>query len=219
MAQQLLLKEETPGFEYHTHTLEEWPLHTKASATADAQERSAPVSNPEWQASAAEEESSGDEFHEQQSTQQLKGVKFHLYETYETADGIDKENGDSIKNIRMWVYCAVYDSSVMSLKTVKAFMGKTIEQTELQRMRYTTDGCHEIFRPALLREMQAMSFMSKQEVRKHLDTIQDKIRANVEILLAATPSEDDSRHEARYHQMIRTAQYGAMPLHLRSEGV
>lgn len=219
LSQELLLKEETPGFEYHA--FEESPLTTTATAaaTADAQQ-SAPSSNSDWQAhvfqppppaaSAAGEVSSDKE----QPTRLLKGVKFHLYET---ADGIDKAYGDSIKNLRRWVYCAIYDSSVMSLKSVKAFLGQIIEKTQLQRMRYTGNGCPEIFRPVLLKEMQAIVFMSKQEVRTHLDTIQDLIRANVEILLAATPSKDDSNslREARYHQMIRTAQYGAQPLQLR----
>jgi hypothetical protein len=143
----------------------------------------------------------------------LKGVKFHLYET---ADGINKANSESIHTLRMWVYCAIYDSSVMSLKTAKAFVGKIIEETRLQRLSYNTDGCHEIFRPVLLKEMQAISFMSKREVRKQLDTTRDLTLANVEFLLAATPSEDDSNslREARYHQMIRTAQYGALPLEL-----
>jgi hypothetical protein len=228
LAQQLLLHDETPGFEYHTPGESPFTTTTTATATADAQETSASSSSPEWRGRVfqpppaavrvAEKGSYDEDGFDQQSTRQLKGVKFHLYET---TDGINKANSDSMKTLRMWVYCAVYDTSTMSLKTVKAFMGKIIEKTKVQRTRYNKDGCHESFRSVLLREMQAISCMSKREVRTQLDTIQDLIRANVEILLAATPSEDDSNglREARYHQMIRTAQYGAMPLQLRSGSV
>jgi predicted transcriptional regulator len=101
-------------------------------------------------------------------------------------------NSDSVKTVRMWVYCAVYDTSVTSLKTVKAFLGRMIEKTRLQRTRYNKDGRHESFRPALLKEMQAISSMSRREARTQLDTIQDLITANIEILLAAKSSEDDS---------------------------
>jgi hypothetical protein len=186
LAQQLLLKQETPGFEYHT--LDESPL-------------------PEWQAQVPSDA--------QQPTRHLKGIKFHLYES---SGGITKADSVSVKTLRVWVYCAVYDSSVMSLKTVKAFVGKIIEKTQLQRLRYNMDGCQDIFRPVLFKEMQAISSMSKREVRRYLDTIRDLVRANVEILLAASPSEDDSNslREAHYHQMIRTAQYGAVPIELSS---
>jgi hypothetical protein len=171
---QLLIKEATPGFEYHSH------------------------------------------FSSQSPQLQLKGVKFHIYETADDDNNTDDGNNT---DLRVWVYCAVYDSSsAMSLKKVKAFIENMIQKTELQRKLNTgvASSFHEFAGPIILKEMQAVSSASKKAVREQLDAMQERMRANVKVLLdhdeQLMMTSDAGVREARSLEMMRTAQYGGAAL-------
>jgi hypothetical protein len=150
--------------------------------------------------------------------QRLKGVKFHLYETVPADDDDDDDDehdeGDvTAKRLppvtRIWVFCAVYDPSLIDKLPVQSFLEKMIGISEL--FRETDDlwksggtlACQNTFAPILLQRMQQVTSLGKMAMLHEQLTMTEQIMSDniALILLQDEQLQEMQEHGSRLQEM------------------
>ena len=116
----------------------------------------------------------------EQHTPRLRGCKFHLYEHDE----------DDVQNVRIWVFAAIYDTTLAEQIQVQSFLEKIVALTEIFRedddswRKGDTLACQATFAPILLQRMQEVTYLGKMAMlQERLDNSKQLMSQNVDLLL------------------------------------
>jgi tetrahydromethanopterin S-methyltransferase subunit B len=189
-AQQLLQRQKTPGWEFHSQSLTAGILRAvPAAVTAAAWPRNRGGSRPSGRAAPQQH---------QQHQHGLKGIKFHLYETVaaEQATTTTTTVTGTITPIpppphtRIWVFSAVYDPALIDRLSVQSFIEKMIGISQLFRetddtWKYgSTLACQAQFAAILHQRMAQVTSLGKQAaVHEQLQTTRAIMAANIQQIL------------------------------------
>ena len=127
---------------------------------------------------------------QQQHVPTLRGCKFHIFEHDE----------DEVEKVRIWVFAAVYDSSLVEQLQVQSFLEKIVALTEMFRNNnndnnnddassenWKTGGtlsCQPTFAPILLQRMREVTYLGKMAMlQEHLDNSKQIMGDNIDVLL------------------------------------
>lgn len=119
----------------------------------------------------------------------LRGCKFHIYE-HDTRDGLLslQERDNDAPQLLMWVFCAVYDATVVTQAQVQAFLQKIVVLTELPRQedpewRYGYQ-CQTTFAPILQQRMQDITYLAKMvELEQQVEATRTIMERNIELIM------------------------------------
>ena len=124
-------------------------------------------------------------------TNKLRGVKFHVYD--KTSDG----------SLHVWIYAAIYDSSLLPVQQVQSFIEKIVGISEMFRETDAdwsygaTLAAQETFAPILLQRMEEVTYLGKLAmVNKDLDQLKSVMARNIELVLSRGDRIEDMQKEA-----------------------
>jgi Synaptobrevin len=221
-AQELLCRAATPGYEFHS-------IRQPIKLSLPKMFRSS------------------EQHQHQQSTSSnhrpiIRGVKFHVFDRLDTTDDdynhmlstTNDDNSNDPTNFRIWSFASVYDSSIISLKEVQAFVEKMVELTII--MRESTEwqtcdvlGVHNEFAPILQQRMEEVVPRDPKVVaiEEKLQLSHDIMSHNIDMILDRGTRLEDLKEDAtrlqemavmfqkrardvRRYKMMQNAKHGVM---------
>lgn len=176
-AKELLNRDVTPGWEFHTQTRKSHILNS--SEKSQGSKRGSSSSNIlRWPSNS-------------NKSPRLKGAKFHVYEK--------DVNGEYI----VWVFACVYNPNNIQKNIVQTFLTKLIADTDHEREQdlawiYGPKlACQESFGPYLRHYMMQVSHLAAYtDLENHVENAKDRMSKNIELILEREPKLQDLHDEA-----------------------
>eukprot|EP00980_Cylindrotheca_fusiformis_P029404 scaffold23471_cov141-Cylindrotheca_fusiformis.AAC.1 len=122
-------------------------------------------------------------FNSKSQSSRLKAIKFHVYEHVENTEY-------EITEFRLWIVAAVYDPTVIDVRSAKAFIDKIVVITEPfrdddQNWKYGPEYCaQDSFSSVLQQKMSEAAALGKlANVQDEIDSLKQVMSRNIEMIL------------------------------------
>jgi hypothetical protein len=185
-AKELLNREPTPGWEFHTQSR----VNCSLIHETNVGEKKKLLKWPSGR---------GGQGGTHWRPQKLRGCKFHVYE--KDCDG----------EYIVWVFACVYHHSIIQKDAVQSFLTKLVVDTdhirekELEWLYGPTLACQESFGPTLRHYMMQVPHLAKiSAMEKHMEAAREQMSKNIEMLLEREEKIEDLHQDATKLQEMAT---------------